>query len=139
MLDLRIPLTMLLATLAALPAQRQSPEADKQVLAKLLLQYDKDKNGKIEKAEYPRTGEAFANLDRDRNGVIDAADFTARPGLRARGDGRARPAEETAKLPKVGDVAPDFDLPMLGVKDKSVKLSSFLGDKPVALIFGSYT
>ena len=39
---------------------------------------------------------------------------------------------------KVGDVAPDF---RLQTYDKStwVQLSSFHGDRPVALIFGSYT
>lgn len=40
--------------------------------------------------------------------------------------------------PAVGDDAPDFDLPCLGSGD-SVRLSSFRGTKPVALIFGSYT
>jgi len=39
---------------------------------------------------------------------------------------------------KVGDVAPDFTLSTLDGKRK-VKLSSFRGAKPVALIFGSYT
>lgn len=39
---------------------------------------------------------------------------------------------------KVGDVAPDFTLK---TKDgrQSVTLSSYRGDKPVALVFGSYT
>ena len=41
---------------------------------------------------------------------------------------------------KVGDVAPDFELQRLGGKDEArVKLSSFQGKRPVALIFGSYT
>ena len=38
----------------------------------------------------------------------------------------------------IGDVAPDFSLmPLHG--DKPVTLSSFVGKRPVALIFGSYT
>jgi len=39
---------------------------------------------------------------------------------------------------KVGDLAPDFDLKPLDGK-ATVKLSSFRGQKPVALVFGSYT
>ncbi len=39
---------------------------------------------------------------------------------------------------KVGDAAPDFALPTSDKKTR-VKLSSFRGQKPVVLIFGSYT
>ena len=38
----------------------------------------------------------------------------------------------------VGDVAPDFDLPLVDGSG-SVKLSDFGAGRPVALIFGSYT
>jgi hypothetical protein len=38
----------------------------------------------------------------------------------------------------VGDMAPDFELKRLH-SSETVKLSSFRGKKPVALIFGSYT
>lgn len=37
-----------------------------------------------------------------------------------------------------GDEAPDFELPTLG-GGAPVRLSSFRGDRPVVLIFGSYT
>ena len=40
--------------------------------------------------------------------------------------------------PHVGDVPPDFNLKLIGSED-GVRLSSFKGQKPVALIFGSYT
>ncbi len=40
--------------------------------------------------------------------------------------------------PKVGDMAPDFELPELG-RSGSVHLSQFRGERPVALLFGSYT
>ena len=42
--------------------------------------------------------------------------------------------------PKVaeGDLAPDFELPLLG-REGTARLSSLLEDKPVALVFGSYT
>lgn len=39
---------------------------------------------------------------------------------------------------KPGDVAPDFEL-KYKQSDETVRLSSFRGEKPVALIFGSYT
>lgn len=39
---------------------------------------------------------------------------------------------------KAGDPAPDFDLPRLASTDR-VRLSSFKGHAPVALVFGSYT
>lgn len=38
----------------------------------------------------------------------------------------------------VGDVAPDFDLETSDRKGR-VKLSTYRGDKPVVLVFGSYT
>ena len=47
--------------------------------------------------------------------------------------------EREARAPSVGDAAPDFELPMLDDRDTKVRLSSFQGERPVALIFGSYT
>ncbi len=40
--------------------------------------------------------------------------------------------------PHVGDVPPDFNLKRMGDEER-VRLSSFKGERPVALIFGSYT
>jgi hypothetical protein len=39
---------------------------------------------------------------------------------------------------KPGDMAPDFELPTLDHR-ATVRLSSFRGTQPVALVFGSYT
>jgi hypothetical protein len=39
---------------------------------------------------------------------------------------------------KPGDTAPDFELPTLD-RQATVRLSSFRGSRPVALVFGSYT
>lgn len=39
---------------------------------------------------------------------------------------------------KPGDPAPDFNLPSVD-GSRNVKLSSFLGSRPVVLVFGSYT
>ena len=43
-----------------------------------------------------------------------------------------------AKAPRAGDLAPDFTLYDIAGKD-SVTLSDFHGEKPVALVFGSFT
>lgn len=40
--------------------------------------------------------------------------------------------------PRLGDSAPDFELRDIQGED-SIRLSSFRDDKPVALIFGSFT
>ena len=40
--------------------------------------------------------------------------------------------------PSVGEFPPDFNLKLSG-SDERVRLSSFKGQRPVALIFGSYT
>jgi peroxiredoxin len=40
--------------------------------------------------------------------------------------------------PKVGETAPDFELSDVDGKNP-VRLSSFRGERPVALVFGSYT
>ena len=47
-------------------------------------------------------------------------------------------AERETLAPAVGSTAPDFTLPRLDSGDQ-VRLSSFRGRKPVALIFGNYT
>jgi len=108
-----------------------------EALAGLLRKYDVDRDGRIARGEYPRGDRGFDNLDRDGNGFVDRQDLGA---VRVRARAVARAGETKAqRLPRPGDVAPDFELPMLGMKGETVKLSSFAGDRPVALIFGSYT
>ena len=51
--------------------------------------------------------------------------------------GRYWGTDRTGRL-RVGDPAPDFELPRLRV-DGRVRLSAWQGKKPVALVFGSYT
>lgn len=50
----------------------------------------------------------------------------------------ARQKELDALAPKVGDIAPDFELQDVN-GENPVHLSDFRGQKPVALIFGSFT
>ncbi len=98
---------------------------------------DANDDGKIQKEE---VASVFSELDKDKSGDLGKDEVTRFRGRRGgRGPRGNRADREGPKLPQVGDVAPDFDLPVLGDKTKTVKLSSFAGKKPVALIFGSYT
>ncbi len=47
-------------------------------------------------------------------------------------------ARREERAPKVGDEAPEFELPVLHGEGATVRLSELRG-RPVALIFGSYT
>ncbi len=51
---------------------------------------------------------------------------------------RAWQLEHDAKAPKVGDMAPDFELVDV-TGERIVRLSSFRDERPVALVFGSFT
>lgn len=137
---MRLPILFTLALCTTLPAQRRQPQDSAKVFAFLASSYDKDKDGRITRAEYPRTDAAFKNLDRDGDGVLTAADFTAaRIAEQRAAPRRSLLRDRPRHVPKVGDTAPDFELPMLGMKDQQVKLSDFAGKQPVVLIFGSYT
>jgi hypothetical protein len=56
-------------------------------------------------------------------------------------DVMASPAYRDLMTPKlaVGDPAFDFELPVLDGAGRTVRLSSFAGERAVALVFGSYT
>lgn len=84
---------------------------------------DRDGDGKPEIADLQRI---FLEVDENADGSLSAGELSTRG---------ARPTQ----LPQVGDVAPDFDLLYAEDEDRSAKLSSFAGKKPVALVFGSYT
>jgi peroxiredoxin len=51
---------------------------------------------------------------------------------------KARQEQLEALAPKVGEMAPDFELRDVNGQNP-VRLSAFRGQKPVALIFGSFT
>ena len=67
--------------------------------------------------------------------VLAAQDDTVSPALRAALEAVVA-RDETG--PQVGDYPPDFALKQLDAEAR-VRLSSFQGQRPVALIFGSYT
>jgi len=58
--------------------------------------------------------------------------------LKTRKEATAWQKKFDAQAPKVGDIAPDFELRDIN-GEKPVRLSDFQGKKPVALIFGSFT
>jgi hypothetical protein len=58
--------------------------------------------------------------------------------IRYRNKTMAQLKELDALAPKTGDLAPDFELQHANGQE-SVRLSDYRGQKPVALIFGSYT
>ena len=93
----------------------------------MLLAFDQDGDGKVEVTDFDAL---FVDLDRNDNGKIDSAELRGNRSLLTRPKG---------DLPKVGQVAPDFDLPRCDDPKKRIRLSSFAGSRPVALIFGSYT
>lgn len=102
--------------------------------------YDADKNASISAAEYTRDKATFTRLDKDKDGALTAKDWAGggeqRRGNRQRGGGGGR---TRGAAPEAGDKAPDFTLTFVSDEKKSVKLSDYQSDKPVALVFGSCT
>lgn len=139
------------ATGFALDDEGEEPKPEPKTKWEYLTQrYDANGDGRITRKEYTRDREHWERLDVDGDGFLTQEEI----------EGRRRPKGslqgKTPKAPEVGDKAPGFKLevvpppepeseleaPTKGKKkDKKeyVKLSSFKGKKPVALIFGSYT
>jgi hypothetical protein len=144
--DLTLPLRCAVAALLATSLFAQTPQPGARLSEgerawKFFAErHDKNRDGKVGKDEYGRGDAKFAQLDRDEDGVLTSADFGSAP-RRPRGERPAsRPSRPAAaSLPKVGDTAPDFELPVLGEKERTVRLSSYAGKRPVALVFGSYS
>lgn len=81
-----------------------------------------------------------SSFDRDQDGDITVDDLNAVfAALDKNGDGLIEQGTEIDMPPGKGEIAPDFTLPFADNQAETVTLSSFRGDKPVALIFGSYT
>lgn len=128
---------------------RPQPTPAQRALTRLGADADTDRDGILSRGEWKTLAEdpdaarrgaprgapsaedllaAFDAADADHDGKLDLEDLR-----------RATPAAGPMRVPKVGDVAPDFDLPTLADAEQTIKLSGFAGSKPVALIFGSYT
>ena len=145
-------------SLALLCQQEDAVPAPPPTVWELLQsKYDTNQDFKISAKEHGRGELAFSNLDADGDGFITQADLeTPTWGPRGRSSKRKNKVRNKLVLPpKVGELAPDFELRVLlheqekaskvekdsAKKEKveTIRLSSFAGEKPVALIFGSYT
>jgi len=58
--------------------------------------------------------------------------------IKSRNEATSWQKKYDAQAPKVGQMAPDFELSDSN-EENSVRLSDLRGQKPVALIFGSFT
>lgn len=125
------PLTVLF--LAACAGTEEMPESDSAVWRFLRATYDADGDGGIERGEYGRSPRHFAQLDADGDGRVTAADFD--PAF----DGVPRVADFVYGEggPEEGDVAPPFALE--STAGERIALADFAGEKPVVLVFGSFT
>lgn len=134
-----IALLIVATCLSPAVAQAGRPEqrpARADTWAFLLKTYDKDGDGHVSAAEYPRGKARFAELDRNGDGVLDARDG-ATPPSRQEQRGERNGAGASAKL-EIGAVAPALTAQGLDGKTE-FKLADWKGRKPVALIFGSWT
>ena len=88
----------------------------------------------------------FIDDYRAKRKASSGGQMPAREMLEAVGDGLTDVARQAMEAvvqrdemgPHAGDVPPNFNLKLMGFENR-VRLSSFKGQKPVALIFGSYT
>ena len=105
---------------------------------------DGDGDGDITRSELDK---AFAMADANKDGQVAGKELNSGGGGRGgsggqqgRGGRGGRGGRSRGnKLPSAGEKAPDFTLPTTDDPKKLVTLSDFAGDRPVALIFGSYT
>jgi Ca2+-binding EF-hand superfamily protein len=95
----------------------------------MLAAFDSDGDGDI---TFEEMSALFGEIDRNQDGMLAGREL---PRQRNRGDAPVRRPQP----PKAGEVAPDWELPSAHDPDEMIRLSSFKGEKPVALIFGSHT
>ena len=106
----------------------------------VLLALDKDKDGQLSAEEIADAAKALQTVDNNGDGKLTIEELRPSAGRNgrdrgSRGGGRAG----NTAAPKVGELAPDFELTYVKQPEKRVRLSSFRSKQPVALIFGSCT
>lgn len=129
---------LLAALLAGCASRAPAPEFDPRSLAVwefVRAKYDRDGNERVEREEYGRDERAFFHLDADRDGRVTRLDFARQ------WDGVPRTADGSFVYgeggPEVGMPAPDFALPDLEGRVRT--LAELRAERPLVLIFGSYT
>ncbi len=121
---------------AAYGQQRSAPRSQGPAanMSRLLMRLlDLNNDGKISGGEFMKF---FTDADQDKNGSIEQKEVTDLVSKRRQGG--TRPDRQEAGGPDLEQKAPDFTLRRLD-GDGTVKLSDFIGKKPVVLVFGSYT
>ncbi len=58
--------------------------------------------------------------------------------IRNKAEANAWQAEQEKRVPRVGEAAPDFELQDIAGEQR-IRLSDVVQEKPVALVFGSFT
>jgi len=118
-------------------------------------QMDTDHDGQITREEFRGPDEFFDRLDRNQDGMLTEADFswpmkTPPPMPKVMRVAMGPPQDMLMRAllrgelgspyegPRVGQRAPLFTLPTQDGK-RTIALADQLGDKPVVLIFGSFT
>lgn len=122
---------------AAAPAPALPAEAESPALATwhfLREKYDQDGDGRITSDEYTRSRAGFRRLDADRDEVVSVADFASRWDGKPRSESRF---QYGLGGPEVGDPAPEFELST--TRGERLSLASLCAERPVALVFGSFT
>jgi Ca2+-binding EF-hand superfamily protein len=121
-------------------ARRPDRSAPANPLLRLL---DADRDGELSSQEIAAAPQALSTLDKNRDGNVDRQELSAiLPSSRGGRPGEvitpaAKGERHDDKL-EVGDVAPDFTLPLVSGGGE-VTLSAFQAKRPVVLIFASYT
>lgn len=129
-----------------------SPLAQKTMIARMLLmRADQDQNGKLSQEEWSALFERMAKGSSEID--VESLRKLLFPALPSRPKGAPSDMPSATTLlqglyrgelgspfpgPRLGDFAPDFTLPTHDGTEK-IKLRSFRGQKPVVLIFGSFT
>ncbi|NOT31150.1 MAG: hypothetical protein HOP15_11940 [Planctomycetes bacterium] len=122
---------------AMAPAPAPPAEAESPALVTwhfLREKYDRDGDGRITSDEYTRSRAGFRRLDADRDEVVSVADFDPRWDGKPRSESRF---QYGLGGPEVGDPAPEFELSTTA--GKRLSLASLRAERPVALVFGSFT
>ena len=121
----------------------------------LIRVLDTDGDGEISSQEIEGAAAAIKKLDKNGDGKVSSDELSGFPGGRFGGGfgGQGRPGRERrptdrperfgssgdgSVVAEEGEPAPNFKLTSLDGK-RQVELTSFAGNKPVALLFGSYT